>query len=160
MNRPVFFFLPQNAFSATMSHSANARIFYFYTNGQDTDHIIFRYLMSFYFILFYLFIYLFFSQENSNSQISSIDIISTKKKKKKKNRNLDTHSSKFNILKEIKGTDHEYNRIPQPALDAKWKWNTQFRRHNIRAAGAESQEDSSYPADGHQAIINKMNKKP
>ena len=28
-----------------------------------------------------------------------------------------------------------------------------------KTAGAESQEDSSFPADGHQAILNKMKKK-
>ena len=32
-----------------------------------------------------------------------------------------------------------------------------FRRHEIRTATAEIQEDSSFPADGHQAILNKIN---
>ena len=38
------------------------------------------------------------------------------------------------------------------------KEHTQFRRHKIRTARAKSQEDSSFPADGHQAILNKINK--
>ena len=39
------------------------------------------------------------------------------------------------------------------------KEHMQFRRHKIRTARAESQEDSSFPADGNQAILNKMYKK-
>ena len=34
----------------------------------------------------------------------------------------------------------------------------QFRRHKIRTAREESQEDSTVPADGHHAILNKINK--
>ena len=36
---------------------------------------------------------------------------------------------------------------------------TQFRRHTMRTVRAESQEDSTFPADGQPAILNKMNKK-
>ena len=39
------------------------------------------------------------------------------------------------------------------------KEHTQFRRHKIRTARSESQEDSSFPADRHRAIQNKMKKK-
>ena len=39
------------------------------------------------------------------------------------------------------------------------KEHMQFRRPKIRTARAEIQEDKSFPADGYQAILNKMNKK-
>ena len=32
-------------------------------------------------------------------------------------------------------------------------------RHNTKTAGVERQEDSSFPADSHNAILNKMNKR-
>ena len=35
----------------------------------------------------------------------------------------------------------------------------QFRQHKVKTARAESQEDSFFPADGHQTILNKINKK-
>ena len=35
----------------------------------------------------------------------------------------------------------------------------QLRRHKIKTARAESQEDSSFLADGHNAILNKINAK-
>ena len=35
------------------------------------------------------------------------------------------------------------------------KEHIQFRRHRIRTARAESQEDNSFPADDHQTILNK-----
>ena len=35
----------------------------------------------------------------------------------------------------------------------------QYRQHYIKTAKAESQEGRVYPADGYQAILNKLNKK-
>ena len=39
------------------------------------------------------------------------------------------------------------------------KEHIQTRQHKIKTARAESQEDSSFPADGHEAILIKMYKK-
>ena len=39
------------------------------------------------------------------------------------------------------------------------KEHIQFRLHKIRTARAKRQEYSSFPADGYQAILFKMNKK-
>ena len=39
------------------------------------------------------------------------------------------------------------------------KEHVQLRRHKIKTAGAESQEDSSFPADGQRAILMKKQKK-
>ena len=35
----------------------------------------------------------------------------------------------------------------------------QYRQHYIKTAKAESQDGRFYPADGYQAILNKLNKK-
>ena len=39
------------------------------------------------------------------------------------------------------------------------KENTQPQRHKMKTARVESQEDTSFPADGHQGVLNKMNTK-
>ena len=44
---------------------------------------------------------------------------------------------------------NRYKRIPHPASDTKRERNTNNLEH----------EDSSFQADGHQAILNKMSKK-
>ena len=49
---------------------------------------------------------------------------------------------------------NRYNRIPHPAPDTKWERDTK-----IKTTLMKSQGDSSFPADGHKAILNKMDNK-
>ena len=53
-----------------------------------------------------------------------------------------------------------YNQIAHPAPDTRRERNA-YNKDSIKfiKAQVESQEDSSFPADCHQAILNKMNKK-
>ena len=62
-----------------------------------------------------------------------------------------------------KGNDQEpiHTRISHlhPAIDTKWERDTlHLRRHKIKTARVESKGDSSFQADAHQAILNKMKK--
>ena len=41
---------------------------------------------------------------------------------------------------------------------SKGKEYKQLRRHKIKSSQAENQEDSSFPADGHQALLNNEQK--
>ena len=55
---------------------------------------------------------------------------------------------------------NRYNRIPHPALKTKRERDT----HNqdgtkTKTAQAKSRGDSSFPTDGHKAILNKLNRK-
>ena len=55
---------------------------------------------------------------------------------------------------------NRYNRIPHPVLNTKRERDT----HNqdgtkTKTAQAKSQGDSSFPTDGHKAILNKLNSK-
>ena len=49
------------------------------------------------------------------------------------------------------------NRVPYPAPNT--KINGKETRAKIKTTQAKSQRDSSFPADGHKAILNKMNNK-
>ena len=53
---------------------------------------------------------------------------------------------------------YPYNRIPHPIQDTKRERNTN-KTAKGKLTHAGSQEDSFFPADGHRAIRNKINKK-
>ena len=54
---------------------------------------------------------------------------------------------------------NRYNRTPHAATDTKRERNTYNQDGiKIKSIRAESQEDSSFPADDHRDILNKMNK--
>ena len=56
---------------------------------------------------------------------------------------------------------NRYIRIPYPALNNKRERDTyNLDGTKIKTAQAKSQGDSSFPTDGHKAILNKSNSKP
>ena len=55
---------------------------------------------------------------------------------------------------------NRYNRIPYPALNTKRERDTyNLDGTKIKTAQVKSQGDSSFPIDGHKAILNKLNSK-
>ena len=55
---------------------------------------------------------------------------------------------------------NRYNKIPYPALNTKRERDTyNLEGTKIKTAKAKSQGDSSFPTDGHKAILNKLNSK-
>ena len=76
---------------------------------------------------------------------------------KKKKKNLYTGFFHDLFVRKVDGPDTiEFHILPQTP---KGKELIQLRRHKIKSVRAESQGDSSFPADCHQVIINKMNTK-
>ena len=56
---------------------------------------------------------------------------------------------------------NRYNRIPRPALNTKWERDTYSQDGaKIKTTQVKRQGDSSFPEDGHKAILNKLNSKP
>ena len=55
---------------------------------------------------------------------------------------------------------NRYNRIPHPALNTNRERDTYNQDGTkIKTAQVKSQGDSSFPTDGHKAILNKLNSK-
>ena len=54
---------------------------------------------------------------------------------------------------------NRYNQIPYPALNTKRKRDTYNLDGTKQKAQVKSQGDSSFPTDGHKAILNKLNSK-
>ena len=55
---------------------------------------------------------------------------------------------------------NRYNLIPYPALNTKRERDPyNLDGTEIKTAQMKSQEDSSFPTDGHKAILNKLNSK-
>ena len=55
---------------------------------------------------------------------------------------------------------NRYNRIPHPAINTKRERDTyKLDGTKIKTAQVKSQGDSSFPTDGHKAILNKLNSK-
>ena len=55
---------------------------------------------------------------------------------------------------------NRYNQIPYPALNTKRERDTYSEDGTkIKTAQMKSQGDSSFPTDGHKAILNKQNSK-
>ena len=55
---------------------------------------------------------------------------------------------------------NRYNRIPHPAPNTKWEMDTyNWDGAKIKTTQMKNQMDSSFPADCHNAFLNKMNNK-
>ena len=55
---------------------------------------------------------------------------------------------------------NRYNQIPHPALNTKQeRYTYNLDGTKIKTAQAKSQGDSSFPTDGHKAILNTLNSK-